>query len=139
VIAGAALVLIAPFLSWVHVVILGDLNLFNLLSAGNTSRLWALIPMALAVWVIVAAVRRSSRTRGLGLVVGIVAALVDGLFLIALLHDVRRAYGLAQVQLGPWLGVGGAVLMIAASATAKTGADDVAGSVVSAKPPGQSP
>ncbi len=115
VIVGAALVLIAPFFSWVHVILLGDLNLFNLISAAHASALWALIPMGLALAVIIAALRRSRRVRTLGIVAGVAAALVDGLLLIALLHDVRNAYGLAQVRIGPWIGVGGAVLMFVAS------------------------
>jgi hypothetical protein len=115
VLSGAALVLVAPFFSWVRVILLGDLSLFNLISAAHASALWALIPMALAVAVIVAGLRRSPKARALGLIAGVIAALIDGLLLIALLHDVRNAYGLAQVRIGPWLGVGGAVLMFAAS------------------------
>lgn len=115
VLSGAALVLVAPFFSWVHVILLGDLSLFNLISAAHASALWALVPMALAVAVIVANLRGSRRARTLGLIAGIVAALIDGLLLIALLHDVRNAYGLAQVRIGPWIGVGGAVLMFGAS------------------------
>ncbi len=119
VIVGAAVVLIAPFFSWAHVILLGDLNLFNLISAAHASALWALIPMGLAILVIVAVLRRSHRARTLGIIAGTVAALVDGLLLIALLHDVRSTYGLAQVRLGPWIGVGGAVLMFASSVRAR--------------------
>jgi hypothetical protein len=119
VLGGAALVLIAPFFSWVHVILLGDLSLFNLISAAHASALWALIPMALALAVIVASLRRSRRARALGVTAGVVAALIDGLFLVALLHDVRNAYGLAQVRIGPWIGVGGAVLMFGASLRAR--------------------
>lgn len=125
VVGGAALVLIAPFFAWVHVILLGDLNLFNLISAAHTSSLWALIPMGLALAVLVAVLRRSRRARALGIIAGVVAGLVDGLLLIALLHDVRSAYGLAQVRIGPWIGVGGAVLLFAASVRARGRAADV--------------
>lgn len=133
VLGGAALVLAAPFFSWVHVVLLGDLSLFNLISAAHASALWALIPMALAVAVIVAGIRRSPRVRALGVIAGVVAALIDGLLLIALLRDVRNAYGLAQVRIGPWIGVGGAVLMFVASMRGRR--VEVAGVRPSAAPP----
>jgi hypothetical protein len=108
-------VLVAPFLSWVHVILLGNLDLFNLISATHSRLVWALIPMGLAFAVLVGALRGSRGSRALTVISGVVGALVNGVLLVALLHELRHAYGLAQVGSGPWIGVGGAVLMFGAS------------------------
>jgi hypothetical protein len=112
VIAGAVLVFLAPLLPWVDVILLGSENLFN---AGGIAPLIGLVQMAAAVWIIVAAWRRGRRRREFGIVVGVITALVDGLLLIGLLHDVHQSYGFAQVGVGPWVGVAGAVTIGIAS------------------------
>jgi hypothetical protein len=100
------LVLGAPFLTWVHVVLLGNLTLFNLISTAHSAVIWALLPMGFAV----AALVLQSRT--MSIIAALAAGAIDGILLVALLHDVRDAYGLAQVGIGPWVGVGGAVVML---------------------------
>lgn len=110
VIAGGVLVFLSPLLPWVDVIIFSE-NLFN---AGGIATLIGLLQMAAAAWVIVEAWRRRPRRR-LGLIVGVVVAVVDGLLLIGLLHDVHHTYGLAQVGVGPWVGVAGAITVWVAS------------------------
>ena len=103
---GAAGVAVAPFLVWVHVVLLGDLNLFNLIDTAHGALVWAVVPIGVAV--LAALVRKPSLT----IIAALVAGAIDGLLLIALLHDVRQAYGFARVGVGPWAGVGGSVMML---------------------------
>jgi hypothetical protein len=113
VLIGGCAVAAAPFFVWVHVALLGDLNLFNLISASHRSSQWvAVIPMLLGIGALVGGLRRSPRLRAIAVASGLVAGAVDGLLLVALLHAVRQSYGFAQVALGPWIGVAGAVLMI---------------------------
>jgi hypothetical protein len=112
VLTGGGAVAAAPFFVWVHVALLGDLNLFNLISASHSSQVWALIPMLLGIGALVGGLRRSRRLRAIALTSGLIAGAVDGLLLVALLHAVRQSYGFAQVALGPWIGVAGGVLMI---------------------------
>jgi len=110
VIAGAALVFLAPLLPWVHIVLLGTENLFN---AGGIAPLIALVQMAAAIWLAVESWRRGRRR--LGLRIGVATAVVDGLLLLGLLHDVHQTYGFAQVGIGPWVGIAGAVIIWVAS------------------------
>jgi hypothetical protein len=116
VLAGGIGVAAAPFLTWVHVVVLGDLNLFNLLDAGKTPEGWATIPMLLGLASAAAAYFRARWLRRLAIPSALIAGGADALLLIALPHDVRQTYGLAQVRLGPWIGVGGAVAMLLGAA-----------------------
>jgi hypothetical protein len=112
VVVGATLIFLAPLLPWFRAVLLGSENLFN---AGGIAPLLALTQMAVAVWLILATWRQSPGRRRLGLIVGVVVGLLDGLLLVGLLHDVRHTYGLAQVSVGPWLGIAGALTVLVAS------------------------
>jgi zinc-ribbon domain len=119
VIVGAVLVFLAPLLPWVHILVFGSENLFN---AGGIAPLIALVQMAAAVWLIVETWRRGRLRRRLGFIAGMLITLVDGLLLIGLLHDVHQTYGFAQVGVGPWVGVAGAVTVwIASFRTLKSG------------------
>ncbi len=111
ILAGAALTLAAPFLAWVHVFILGELNLFDLLSAGGASQAWAVVPMAIGAAIGVKALG-GRVSPGLTVLGGMVVAFIYGTFLVALLHAVRGTHGLSGVRIGPWLGAAGAILLI---------------------------
>ena len=112
IIIGGAAVAAAPFFTWVHVALLGDLNLFNLLAAGHGSQFWAVLPLLLGLGTAAAALRRIRRLRQIAITFGIVAGIADGILLVSLLHAVSGSYGLAQVRIGPWIGVAGAVLVL---------------------------
>lgn len=112
-IIGGGLAVIAPFLSWVHVVILGSLNQFQLLNADRASELWALVPLGLGLWAGVQGERHGRDAARFAMIAGIVVVLADGIMLLALEHDVRQAYGLASTGIGPWAGVGGGLVLVA--------------------------
>jgi hypothetical protein len=110
-IVGGALAVVAPFLSWVHVVILGSLNQFQLLNAGHASELWALFPLGLGLCAAIEGEHRGRRAARVVLLAGIAIVAADGLMLIALEHDVRQTYGLASTGFGPWVGVAGGIML----------------------------
>jgi hypothetical protein len=112
VIVGAVLVFLSPLLPWVHILLFGSENLFN---AGGIAPLIGLAQMGAAAWLIIQTWRRGLPGRVFAFIVGMLIALVDGLLLIGLLHDVHHTYGLAQVGIGPWFGVAGALTIWIAS------------------------
>jgi hypothetical protein len=111
---GAVALAISPLLSWVNVVLLGSLNLFQLSQAAGHSRglAWSAVLVggasALGAWT--ASTR--SRLRLIGAVVGLGAGLVAVLALVNMVHDVRQAHGLARVSYGPWVAIFGCVAMV---------------------------
>lgn len=114
-IAGAVMILIAPFLTWVHVVVLGDLNLFDLISASNGSAnayFWTAVPLALAAAILLGLYRQWPRQRLLTIAAALVVGLINGSLLIAGLHELRHTYGVARLGVGPWVGTGGAIVML---------------------------
>jgi hypothetical protein len=114
-IAGACAAIIAPFLTWVHIAILGDYDLFNLIAiAKQGSQAYAIIPMLIALAAIIA--RRPTAVLFVAAVIG----LIYGLILKGDLNAVRHSHGFVTVGIGPWVGMGGA---IAIAVGAITGAD----------------
>jgi hypothetical protein len=112
IIVGGAGLFIAPFVTWVHVVVLGDLNLFDLLSASHSSGWWAVIPMLLGGGRAIVALVRAPETKEFGIGFGLIGGVADGLLLAALVYEVRDTYGLAQIRFGALIGVAGALLML---------------------------
>jgi hypothetical protein len=117
-ITGAVLVLVAPFLSWVRVALVGDLNLFN---ASHATQICALVQLVLAALVLVGVGRRWRRLRALAVTAAIASGLLDALLLFALLRDVGGTYGLAHVALVGWVGVAGAITLAIAGFRAPRG------------------
>jgi Na+/pantothenate symporter len=106
---------ISPFLTWVNVVLLGGLNLFQLaeITGHRTGLAWSAVIVggasAFGAW------RAKSRRRTwlIGVVVGLLAGAVAILMLIGMVRDVRQAEGLARVSYGPWVAVLGCAAMVA--------------------------
>jgi hypothetical protein len=116
VIAGGALLGISPFLTWVNVVLLGGLNLFQLLDAAGKPQTLAWLAIAIGAAVIGIGLKQENlkTVRILGFILGLVAGSYAALILIAWTHDLRQADGLAQISYGPWVALFGCVLMVVA-------------------------
>ncbi len=109
---GAVLTGIAPFFTWVHVVLLGDLNLFNLASASHASPLEAWAAPILAAIALFLLLRSKATIESIGVAFGLLIGLYDGLLLWSLARDVNATLGFAQLGSGPWIGLLGAAAMV---------------------------
>src|SRR5947209_2964524 len=71
---GGLLTAVAPFLAWERVILLGSLDLFNLVSASDASPLWALVVPAIGLAAILVAGMASDLTtvRSMGLALGLI-------------------------------------------------------------------
>lgn len=118
---GGVALAVSPFLTWVKVVLLGDLSLFQLFDAtGHSNALaWGAVLggglSAILAW------REGSlaTVRTTGLVVGGLGGALAFYALIALRHDIREVHGLARIGIGPYLAIAGCAAMIAGAVTAK--------------------
>jgi hypothetical protein len=105
---------ISPFLTWVNVVLLGSLNLFQLTqAAGHRSGMaWAAVLIggasAFGAWT----ANSHTRARLIGVVVGSLVGAVAILVLIGMVHDVRQSAGLVHVSYGPWVAILGCLAMV---------------------------
>src|SRR5690349_24706635 len=85
---GGVLLAVSPFLTWMRVVLRGDLNLFSLSDAAHSARGWAWAPVAIgAIAGLVAVKAPLSALRP----VAAVGGLLTGLAAVGLLVDLGRA------------------------------------------------
>jgi hypothetical protein len=115
VLCGGVGLALSPFLTWVNVVLLGNLSLFQLFSAAGRSNAlaWAAVLgggiAAFLAW------RQNSSTaivRAAALTVGLLGGALAIYALVGLRHDIREAHGLATIGIGPYLAVAGCVAMV---------------------------
>lgn len=111
---GAILLIICPYLPWLHVVILGDFNLTGLLAAAHYSQAIAYIVTGVGVAVLLVTVLAKSvrLIAAIAITVGIVFALLGGDTTYGMIRAVSASAGLGQMGVGPILGVLGAVFLI---------------------------
>lgn len=111
---GAALITVSPYLSWLHVVILGDFNLTALLTAGRWPVALAYAVSGVGVGLLLLAVlgRTIDTVRGVSLSVGAILLLVGGDATYGLVQAVSKSAGLGQVGVGPIMAVVGSILLI---------------------------
>jgi hypothetical protein len=111
---GGGLLTVAPFLTWVSVVLLGDFNLTGLLSAAHASVAIAYGVTGIGVALILVAVlgRSMEGVRITALVCGAVVLLLGGYATYGLVRAVSGSAGLGQIGPGPILAVVGSVLLI---------------------------
>lgn len=104
----------SPFFTWASVALLGDLDLFSLLSANDSSSGWAWCLVLLGGGVAFAATRlRSVRSvRWVGGILGAVVGLYSLALLVSLTNGVEEARGLARLGWGPILAVAGCAAMV---------------------------
>jgi len=105
---------VSPFLTWLRVFLLGNLNLFQLLQAAGKSQLlaWgAVVAGGAAAW-IAWDTKDPANPRDVGLGVGLGAGALALWALLGLSHDVREAQGLAEVAYGPWVALLGCAALV---------------------------
>lgn len=106
--------MISPFLPWVDVILLGNLNLFQLFEAAGRSDglAWGAVlgggATAFVGW------REGSSTvvRATGLGVGILGGLLAFYALGNLRHEISEIQGLASVGIGPYVALAGCLAMV---------------------------
>src|SRR6476659_8692514 len=111
---GGAALAISPFLTWVKVILLGDLSLFQLFaSAGRSNGLaWGAVLAGAAAAFVAFKERNASIVRGTGLAVGVLGGALAIYALADLRHELRGAQGLAAVGIGPYVSIMGCVAMV---------------------------
>jgi uncharacterized protein DUF2510 len=114
---GGAGLVVAPFLPWVSVVFLGDLNLFQLLRVGgHTSGLgWLAVAIGAGVAITAYLHPKLTTVRVTAFAAGLLAGAYSAIVLTSLVHDVERARGLARVRWGPYVAVAACVAMLVAA------------------------
>jgi hypothetical protein len=112
---GGAALAISPFLTWVKIVLLGSLSLFQLADASNGSSSWAwAVVGGGAVAAVLAATERDPRAlRWIGVGVSALGALVAYYGVVTLRDDVEGASGLATIGIGPYVSLGGCLALAA--------------------------
>jgi hypothetical protein len=109
---GGVTLAVSPFLTWVKVVLIGDLNLLQLLQAsGHGGALaWGAVLVGGVVALNVLAVGAKPRT--VGITMGGTAGLVAVIEFVHLVHDIRQLDGLVTISYGPWFAVIGCAMMV---------------------------
>ena len=122
VISGGIALAISPFLTWVKVILLGNLSLFQLFDAGGRSNgwAWAAVLAGGAAAGIAFRERRPSTIRGVGLSIGVLGGLLATYALADLRNDLRDVHGLAAIGIGPYIAVGGCVAMVIGAVMSKS-------------------
>lgn len=110
---GAILVIVAPYMPWVRVVILGSFNLTGLLSAAHSfvGVAYLISALGLAVLLVAVLARSVPLVRGLSISVGATLLLAGGYVVYGLVRAVSDSAGLGQLEVGPIVGVIGSILM----------------------------
>jgi len=110
---GGVTLAVSPFLTWVKVVLIGNLNLFQLLQASghhSGDLAWGAVlaggAVALDAWIV------RAKPRTVGVMVGGSAGVVAVIEFVHLVHDVRQLDGLVTTSYGPWLAVLGCATMV---------------------------
>jgi hypothetical protein len=111
---GGALLTVAPYLTWLRVVIVGDFNLSGLLSAAHSTVAIPYFVTALGVaLVLIAVLARSIDTvRVTALTSGSIVLLAGSFATYGLVRGVSNSAGLGQVGPGPIMAVVASVLLI---------------------------
>jgi hypothetical protein len=111
---GAALIIVCPYLPWLHVIILGDFNLTGLLSAAHGSAAIAYLVSALGLGLLLVALlaRSMEGVRVTALVAGSIVLLVGAWATYGLIRAVSSSAGFGQVGVGPIMGVVGGILLV---------------------------
>jgi len=115
VLGGGVGLSLSPFLTWVKVVLLGNLSLFQLFAAAGRSNALAWAAVLAGGIAVLLAWRHDSIAivRAAGLAVGVLGGVLALYALVGLRHDLREAHGLATIGIGPYLAVAGCVAMAA--------------------------
>jgi len=112
--AGGVLLAVSPFLPWIHVVLLGNLNLFQLinLSHGSPGIGYALSAAGVAVALAAALGMPRDGLRAASIAVGVIAGLLGGDYGIGLIKAVHESNGLASAGTGIAVAILAVILLI---------------------------
>jgi peptidoglycan/LPS O-acetylase OafA/YrhL len=121
VVGGGAALAISPFLTWVQVILLGNLSLFQLFTAaGRSSALaWGAVVAGAAAAIVALRNTRPSTVRGTALAVGLLGGALAVYALVVLRHELRDAHGLAVIGIGPYIAIAGCIAMVAGALISK--------------------
>lgn len=114
VLGGGVALAISPFLSWVNVVLLGKLSLFQLFTAAGRSDglAWGAVIAGGAAAFLAWREGSSAAVRWAGLTVGVLGGALAVYALAGLRHDIREAHGLAAIGIGPYVAIAGCSAMV---------------------------
>jgi len=121
VIGGGVGLAISPFLTWVKVILLGNLSLFQLFEAAGRGTGWAWAAVLGGGTAALAAFRdrNPSTLRGVGFSVGLLGGALAIYALVDLRHDLDEVQGLATIGIGPYVAVAGCLAMVAGALMAR--------------------
>lgn len=121
VLGGGVALAISPFLTWVKVILLGNLSLFQLFDAAGRGNgwAWAAVVGGGAAALVAFRERDSSRLRGVGFSVGLLGGGLAVYALADLRHDLDEVHGLATIGIGPYVAVAGCVAMVVGALIAR--------------------
>lgn len=111
---GGVALAVSPFLTWVKVVLLGNLSLFELFEAAGRGNGWAWAAVLAGGVAAFVAFREgnSPAVRWTGLAVGLLGGALAIYALVDLRHGIREAHGLAAIGIGPYVAIAGCVAMV---------------------------
>lgn len=118
---GGLAIAVAPFLTWIKVILFGNLTLFQLYELAGSSKAlpWATVIAGIGA----AAAAFIHRSRQMIFVVGLCVGLVGGALalyaLIGLRSEISDADGYAAVGIGPYVAVAGCLAMVVGALMAK--------------------
>jgi Protein of unknown function (DUF2510) len=121
VVGGGAAFAISPFLTWVQVILLGNLSLFQLFTAvGRSSALaWGAVIAGSATTIVALRSSRPATVRGTALAVGLLGGALAIYALVVLRHELRDAHGLAVIGIGPYIAIAGCIAMVVGALMSK--------------------
>ena len=111
---GGLGIAVAPFLTWLKVVLLGNLSLFQLYEVAGASKAlpWATVIAGVGAAVAAFIHRNRQMTFVVGLCVGLVGGALALYALVGLRAEISDTEGFAAVGIGPYVAVAGCVAMV---------------------------
>lgn len=112
---GAALLAISPYLAWVKVLFIGDINLPGLLAAGKMTTLPAYLVTTIGVGLVLASALTASvhALRVIAITTGSTLALLGATTVYGLIGAVDATHGLTQVGSGMIVAAAGCIFLLA--------------------------
>ena len=114
IVAGGSLLSVAAFVPWIHVLLLGSVNLLQLLSLAKENPALGVLPTGIGVAIILIELLAGGSASGRAsvLVMGTLFALISTSLTINLVHAVGQAGGWVGISLGPFVTAAGCALTI---------------------------
>lgn len=93
---------------------LGGLNLFQLLRINGdpTGIVWLAVVIGGLMFILAVLNTNPPTVQVLGIIVGLLIGGLAALFFVGLLHGVRETHNIVRLEVGPWIALGGCVLMV---------------------------